>query len=686
MAFLDKSPLKVTWDQLRDAVTAADAAYDLYPRLDKTGWTPVNLRTLDGGSIPRKNIAPDGRTFVSEDGRGAAVLLQKGVGANKDYILAFRGTDFDELGYPSKSDIVGYIDTWRGSYIKEFRTLLRAVDDHIDKRPGDLTITGHSMGGWIVNRLKADFGKFNGDPTIWGKAAYIAFESPLLNPKVFNLGFQNDPVYKLLSPLSVGAGSDRIWIDNGPMLFDSHAMTGVLETMDRLEFATLTNLIDFKDNIFIRTSNARGSFLQDAAVGLINYDPNRETIYIGSSKNDDFTLRLQSNTTTYVSLGPGADKVNSLFNKRDVVVGKEGADTVNAGAGDDVVSGDGNIYNYQHVTLDFGHISAPGNPEAYADWYNTSATSHLTADWALQAAGWFDGALRPGYRDTRGSADRVFGAGGNDILYGGAGNDLLNGGSHSDLLLGSAGSDTLLGGAGNDVLNGGAGADRLVGGANLDIYLVDPSDTVVEVDGGGFDIFAASKNGTYRLNNVESFALSHKADHAVVKIEDLDLAALADHEFTITSRSSGTRIEIENNSGKGIEYRIDASNNVGLEQDEFVFTSPLIKGTIISDIRPNKMSVDITATGIRADLMGKILDYTKGSPVADGLYLMDNMVKIRHIRSDGEIEVKEWWSYDRWQRDIFDDEFGSGISVVQANGGVFDTIAIIYLGNDELIF
>jgi Ca2+-binding RTX toxin-like protein len=65
--------------------------------------------------------------------------------------------------------------------------------------------------------------------------------------------------------------------------------------------------------------------------------------------------------------------------------------------------------------------------------------------------------------------DRAAGAAGRDLLSGQEGNDLLNGGDGADTLIGGAGQDTLVGGAGGDILSGGVGADRLSGGDGNDL-------------------------------------------------------------------------------------------------------------------------------------------------------------------------------------------------------------------------
>ena len=66
--------------------------------------------------------------------------------------------------------------------------------------------------------------------------------------------------------------------------------------------------------------------------------------------------------------------------------------------------------------------------------------------------------------------DLLMGQRGTDYLEGNQGNDELYGGGGNDILLGQQGDDRLYGEADNDRLNGGLGDDRLDGGTGLDTY------------------------------------------------------------------------------------------------------------------------------------------------------------------------------------------------------------------------
>lgn len=62
------------------------------------------------------------------------------------------------------------------------------------------------------------------------------------------------------------------------------------------------------------------------------------------------------------------------------------------------------------------------------------------------------------------------GGAGNDLLCGGNGSDSLNGGDDNDILDGQNGDDVLIGGNGNDVLRGNQGNDSLTGGTGADKF------------------------------------------------------------------------------------------------------------------------------------------------------------------------------------------------------------------------
>ena len=154
----------------------------------------------------------------------------------------------------------------------------------------------------------------------------------------------------------------------------------------------------------------------------------------------------------------GADVINGLGGN-DLIAGDDSftegdADVINAGDGDDTVTG---VVGDDTISGGDGHDSLDGG----------AGQDRLLGD---------DG------------NDSVTGSAGNDVIFGGDGNDSLDGGNENDILNGEAGNDTLIGGAGIDALNGGVGADSMVGGAGNDVFNVDNAgDVARELANGGYD-------------------------------------------------------------------------------------------------------------------------------------------------------------------------------------------------------
>ncbi|MFM9938440.1 MAG: VCBS domain-containing protein [Hyphomicrobiaceae bacterium] len=84
---------------------------------------------------------------------------------------------------------------------------------------------------------------------------------------------------------------------------------------------------------------------------------------------------------------------------------------------------------------------------------------------------------------------------------------LIVGGSGNDVLTGTSEEDNIYGAAGNDTLNGAGGPDHLYGGTGNDTFVVDASDTVIELAGEGTDTVQAGFS--YALGaNVENLVLT----------------------------------------------------------------------------------------------------------------------------------------------------------------------------------
>ena len=163
---------------------------------------------------------------------------------------------------------------------------------------------------------------------------------------------------------------------------------------------------------------------------------------------------------------------------RDVVFTRGGADTVNAGLGNDrIVMADG------AETVDGG---ADLDTVDYSNAINT-----VEIDLSL---GTGSGGLAEG--DTFINVEDVIGGAGDDVIIGTDGLNVLKGGDGNDELFGGAGDDWIYGEDGDDRLYGEDGQDRLFGGAGDD-YLTGGSDGSLDYYyGGAGNDFLNSRSGS----------------------------------------------------------------------------------------------------------------------------------------------------------------------------------------------
>jgi Ca2+-binding RTX toxin-like protein len=155
----------------------------------------------------------------------------------------------------------------------------------------------------------------------------------------------------------------------------------------------------------------------------------------------------------------GAEDIDPISLRRDNIL--DDVENVIGGAGDDVLTGDGD-----------------GNA--------------------------LEGGLGDDSIDGGGGNDSLSGGGGNDALQGAAGDDALNGGEDNDVMNGGSGGDALDGGSGDDNLDGGTGADALIGGDGTDVADYSAALTPVSVNPNGAADDGVGGEGDNVAGDVES--------------------------------------------------------------------------------------------------------------------------------------------------------------------------------------
>ncbi|MBT3702725.1 MAG: calcium-binding protein [Alphaproteobacteria bacterium] len=208
-----------------------------------------------------------------------------------------------------------------------------------------------------------------------------------------------------------------------------------------------------------------------------------------------------------INAGAGNDLVNltsDIYGYGDVTInGEDGDDVIWAAAGSDILSGgDGNDMLYGGAGDDYlsggagddilmggtGSNTLDGGSGTDTVDYSATGVSvkvSLKDDYGEDDDGssFYDDLSN--IENVTGSAfdDNIKGDTGDNTLIGGAGDDELKGESGADMLFGGDGADTVRGGSGADQLYGGAGNDTLKGDGGSDfIYGGEGDDTI---DGGG---------------------------------------------------------------------------------------------------------------------------------------------------------------------------------------------------------
>jgi hypothetical protein len=245
---------------------------------------------------------------------------------------------------------------------------------------------------------------------------------------------------------------------------------------------------------------------------------------------DDFLETYGADT---VDAGPGNDRVNGLgLNKANVFDGGDGNDELNGGSGNDVLrggAGDDKLHGdpLEHRgadTMDGGPGRDILDDYMHNDGYDKSpATITLdgVADDGFAGEGdnvtnveQIESAAGVIFRGTD-AAETVIATqvGGKGQQYGMGGDDSLQGTDDDETIDGGAGNDDIRGGYGNDTITGGPGRDKIVGDRDgrcnemaCDISPGSAADTIDAVDGEPDTISCGPGTDTVKADAIDTVA------------------------------------------------------------------------------------------------------------------------------------------------------------------------------------
>lgn len=277
------------------------------------------------------------------------------------------------------------------------------------------------------------------------------------------------------------------------------------------------------------------------------------------------------------------------------------ADTLDGGAGDDLISVD-----WSSATDDIVWINTPDQQQHVVNGVTITSIETIYADLGsgndtLISLDGYDGWITGGAGN-----DSITGDG---QLEGYTGNDTLTGGSLDDLLLGYSGFDLLIGGLGNDYLSADTGFDRLEGGAGDDgLNGGDGNDTC---DGGaGNDRLHADWGTQTRALNITLDAATHVVYGDTFSNFESFLLTLGSGNDTVVAGNTDNKLDGAAGDdvltaggnligGDGNDWLVAGANDSKLKGDA---GNDTLQGGAGNDVISDKEGIDLMTGGAGVDL------------------------------------------------------------------------------------
>ncbi|MFP2769435.1 Calx-beta domain-containing protein [Oceanisphaera sp. KMM 10153] len=293
-------------------------------------------------------------------------------------------------------------------------------------------------------------------------------------------------------------------------------------------------------------------------IGELGTAPEIHAIAIGNGVNQNSVdTYLSPIDNTVNSDGTmGASLVANANELPEVIVGlaPSQSNTIDAGAGDDIIFGD--VIN----TDDLSGIEGKGYQ---------GLIDHLEGTGLLPTEGEISAYISEHHADlhvetdTRGEGDTIYAGDGNDVVYGQGGDDTIDGGEGNDILYGGTGNDNIRAGAGADKVSGGLGDDI------IDLGISDLSGGIIDLNTGdltGDTLYwsaAEARSGQTQNDVVKSFELGIDKLDLTDFLTDDEQNNLGDH-LTAEVQDGDTVIKVSSGSGAELNITLDG---VGYEQD-----------------------------------------------------------------------------------------------------------------------
>ena len=448
--------------------------------LPATAWAPIGAKQLGY----QGKVGAQGTFYGEKDGftSAEAEVLGKYDTAGKliGIGIAFRGTG--GLGYSDtfgdmKNNLlaaVGPVD-YATNYAKNaFDNLLKdvaafSIAHGLSAR--DVMVSGHSLGGLGVNSLAELSGNNWGG--FYKDANYIAFASPTQSAtgnNVLNIGYENDPVFRVLDGTTFSSGSlgkhdghqdsatNNIVNFNdqyastaqnlvpfsilNPLNWSAHGSLGYADGLNRVIDSRFYDLTD-KDSTLIVSNLAESS---------------RGTTWV-----EDLGRSGEPHTGSTFIIGTDSDDLLKGGAGNDFIEGRDGNDRLRDDGGYNLLLGGkgSNTFELQKPLQNFSFANDGDGTLYVRDAYGgISMTRDIGSLVSKESGSWW------------GSKEVTFSVNANGVLNGSElthYNHSLNGDAYGNTLAASVDGDWLFGHAGDDLLRSDKSQVTFVGGAGNDL-------------------------------------------------------------------------------------------------------------------------------------------------------------------------------------------------------------------------
>lgn len=421
-------------------------------------------------------------------------------------------------------DIADYFHINSGKVIQPAEPLLDVVKSYVIENglsSKDVIITGYSLGGALTN-VMAKYRESLSDG-FFAEADYLGFSSPYIYEDknvIFNMGYENDAVYRILGNESSFADSYHAansGFVNPDKNFDSSADNVVIfgkgissplwsykllsifnrlggwaahgegaksDAIERIINSKFYEHMDIDSTIIIDQLSIfkRWSTWVKDKISAQHQDYGRPAFIIGNEYNN---LLQGSYGGDYIEGNGGNDRIKP----------GSGADRVDGGTGIDslVLAGKAAQWNAYHLSDGTLFMSAKdksglvqaeniekiefqGQIMTYHRPYDVTDSGlydnyHLIKRWKKNIT--YNEHTEGSNEDDLLQGAVVFGKTGDDFLFSLEKGSLLHGGEGSDVLVGNKGDDQLYGAEGNDVIKMTQGNDIVYGGLGNDVFVFD---------------------------------------------------------------------------------------------------------------------------------------------------------------------------------------------------------------------